>query len=108
MLHQVQEGPLPHHLSIVGGSQSPQDGGSKKDDPAEPKIKFDIEVQFFAAMKNIFFDKYMSRSLGQMLQSRGQEDRAFIEVAPEPFVEPNCPEWFDDCRSAQVNRFSIH
>ncbi len=59
-----------------------------------------MEVELFAAMKTILFKKYLCRDLAQMLQFYGRKVFPRTKLALEPFVEPNCPEWFDDCKSS--------
>lgn len=66
----------------------------------EEVVKFDIEVQFFAAMHPEKFGQYVSHSLGQMLRTRGQGilHGSYTQVFEEPFVEPDRPGWFDGRR----------
>ena len=58
----------------------------------------EIHVDLFAAMKNIRFEQHKAKNLQELLQSHAADRRLGIDVDFEPWVEPNCPEWFDDCK----------
>lgn len=62
-----------------------------------PGLCFDIKIDLFAAMKQIAFQQYRERDLKALLLHRARDQGIQVEVGTDIWIEPNHPEWFDDC-----------
>lgn len=65
--------------------------------PAALALHFDVGVEFFVAMKQIMFGKYPQNTLQEYFLDQWQHTHPQPSIEIEPFVEPDHPEWFDDC-----------
>lgn len=64
-----------------------------------------INVELFAAMKQILFRWTMQEDLQQLFQGE-VERNLLLTINSEPWIEPDRPEWFDDCKFRHREGFS--
>lgn len=65
---------------------------------SSPSLWCGIKIELFAAMKRIAFQKYKARDLKALLLHRAKDRGISVDVGRDIWIEPNHPEWFDDCK----------
>lgn len=65
---------------------------------SSPSLWLDIKIELFAAMKSFCFQKYKEKSLIALLLHRARDRGIKVDIGTDIWIEPNHPEWFDDCK----------
>lgn len=65
---------------------------------SSPSIWCEIKIELFAAMKKIAFQRYKQKDLKALLLHRARDGGIKVDVGTDVWIEPNHPEWFDDCK----------
>lgn len=64
---------------------------------SSPHLCCEIKIELFAALKRIRLEKFEEPNLKALLQHRARDQGINVDVGRDIWIEPNYPEWFDDC-----------
>lgn len=63
-----------------------------------PNLWCDIKIELFAAMNRFSFQKYKEKDLKALISRRARDRGIKVDVGTDIWIEPNHPQWFDDCK----------